>query len=431
MRGRLLAAAAILSACVAVWASVGDQTGRVALHLTLYAAAFAAYVVALHAAPGLSRSGLRLALGLAFLWRAALVVAPPLLSDDVYRSVWEGRVQLSGGNPYAWQDRPEAERWWALRDEVWLRMNHRGYTAVYPPLWQMAAAGVVAVHDSVAALKAFLVLCEALTLVALAGLLRRRGLPAERLLVLAWSPLALVEVAGSGHSEAFGMLWLTLALLALETGRTGPSAALAALGLHAKLLPGLVALAWARRYGVRDAVGAGFIAVALVFPYRSAGIGLVRSLQGYVSFWRFNETLFAAPAALLGPQAALAACALTLLGLALWLAWRRSEPAGAALGVVVAILLLAPSVLPWYALWLLPLLTLRDSPGALLFTGSVGLAYLVYPAWQSGEPWQVHWSVRALEYGPCLTVAAASRLSARRVRRYTADPWPGKASSSS
>jgi hypothetical protein len=135
--------------------------------------------------------------------------------------------------------------------------------------------------------------------------------------------------------------------------------------------------------------------------------------------------------ALLGPQAALAACALTLLGLALWLAWRRSEPAGAALSVVVAMLLLAPSVLPWYALWLLPLLTLRDSPGALLFTGSVGLAYLVYPAWQSGEPWQVHWSVRALEYGPCLAVAAASRLSARRVRRYTADPWPGKASSSS
>ena len=83
---------------------------------------------------------------------------------------------------------------------------------------------------------------------------------------------------------------------------------------------------------------------------------------------------------------------------------------------MVASLLLGPNVLPWYALWLLPLLVLRDEPAALLFTGTVSLAYLVYPAWQSGEPWALGWGWRALEYGPCVAVAAWSLLRPRPAR---------------
>jgi hypothetical protein len=76
-------------------------------------------------------------------------------------------------------------------------------------------------------------------------------------------------------------------------------------------------------------------------------------------------------------------------------------------------LLLAPSVLPSYAVWLLPWLVLRDAPGLLLFTGTVQLAYLVYPGWQAGGPWAVGWELRALEYLPCLAVALAATLRAR------------------
>jgi alpha-1,6-mannosyltransferase len=412
MSGRLLAAAVVLSGCTAVWALRGDQTGHVAQHLALYGAAFVAYLVALQASAGLSTRGLRYALGAAFFWRAALVLAPPLASDDVHRTVWEGRIQLQGGNPYSWRDRPAAEHWAGLRDDDWARMNHKDYTAIYPPLWQLVAAGIVAVHDSVTAVKVFLVACEALLLWTLAGLLRRRSLPAERLLVLAWSPLALVEVAGSGHSEPLGALFLVLALHALETGRPVLSAALAALGFQVKLLPGLVALAWGHCYRLRHTLAAGLVAAALLVPYLGAGRGLLRSLEGYASFWRFNETLFAPLAALLGAPAAVVASAFALTATALVLAWRRVEPSAAALAVVAGTLLLAPSVFPWYALWLLPLLVLRDAPGALLFTGSVGLAYLVYPAWHSGEPWQVSWGVRALEYGPCLAVTLWSHVKA-------------------
>jgi hypothetical protein len=410
----LLAAGAALSGCAAFWARAGDLTTRVPAHLAVYGIAFVAYIAALLASRGLAGSGLLAALALAVAWRIALVPAPPLLSDDIYRYIWEGRVQAEGGNPYAWADRAEAGKWAPLRDELWRRMAHKAYTAVYPPLWQLAARAIVSMHASVAAMKAFVVACEVALWAALWLVLRRRGLPPSRLLVIAWSPLALVEVAGSGHNDPLGLLLLALALLALDHGRSGLSAVAAALGFSAKLLPGFVALSWARRFRPRDVLWALLAVAALALPYVSAGPGLLRGLDAYGS-WRFNESLLALLDAVAGSRLAATRSASALVVLfALLLAARRVDPTRAGLAVVVASIALSAHVLPWYALWLLPWLVLLDSPAALLFTGTVGLAYLVYPGWRSDGRWQVGWGIRALEYGPPVAVAAWTWLRRRR-----------------
>jgi len=399
---------------VIAWAVQGDQTRRVGSHLVLFGLAFVAYLVALHAARGISAGGLRVAVGVAVLWRLALVPAFPLLSDDVFRYVWEGRVQVHGGNPYAWEDRPESPRWEGLRDGVWRGVTHREYTAVYPPLWQLACRLVVRLSDSVAAMKAFVVACELATIALLARMLRRRGLPPERLLILAWSPLALVEVAGSGHNDAVAVLLLTASLAALDRGDGLGSAVMAALGAQTKVLPALVAASWLRRYRWWHVVAALDLALLLFIPYAAAGPGLWMSLGKFGRYWLFNETLFDGLARLAGGhEEGVRLAGVVLVALALLLAGRRAEPVSAGLAIVAASILVAPNVLPWYALWLLPFLVLRDAPGALLFTGTVQLAYLVYPEWLSGQRWQVSGGVRALEYGPCLAVALLSWLRRR------------------
>jgi hypothetical protein len=417
-RGAVVAACGVvLTLCVAGWLAGFSPPNRIGPHLALYGVAFVAYLAALAASPGLSRRGLLLALAVAFAWRVALVAAPPF-NDDINRYVWEGRIQHHGGNPFKWSDRPTEDKWAPLRDEVWNGINHRNMPAIYPALFQLAARGVTAVHDSVTAMKAFLVLCELVTLGLLAWVLRRRRLPAERLLIMAWSPLALVEVAGAGHNDIFAIMWLVAALLALDLDRPLLSALALGAGSMAKLLPGFVGVSWARRYRPWHVAAALGVVTVTVWPYLDAGRTLYYSLSRFARYWRFNETLFAPLAEILGShEAAVRAGALLSLALALILAWRRTEPVTAALAVVAASLLLSPNLLPWYALWFVPLLVLRDEPAALLFTGTVGLAYLVYPAYQSGEPWKLGWGVRALEYAPCLVVLVLTYAPWRRCPR--------------
>jgi alpha-1,6-mannosyltransferase len=416
MRPAVLAlSGAVISGCVLFWARTGDQTGSIARYLAMFGLAFAAYLLGVWCSRDLSRRGLVVALVMGVVWRTALVATPALLSNDVNRSVWEGRVQAHGGNPYAWPDRPDAPKWTALRDDVWRGLNHPDYPAIYPPAWQLAMLGVASVSDTITAAKAFVALCDLASLVPLGFVLRRRGLPLSRLLILAWSPLALVETAGSGHNEAFGALFVVLALAALESGRPLASALAAAVGMQAKFLPGLIAAAWVRRYRAWHVVLAATVAAAFVWPYRSAGRILWLSLSKYSEFWRFNETAFALVEPLAGSHtAAVRACSLLVVAFALFLAWRQIEPVAAAMAVVAATLLLSPNVLPWYALWFVPLLVLRDEPAALLYTGTASLAYFVYPAWLSGERWWIGWEIRALEYLPCILVLWGSSRSGHR-----------------
>jgi len=69
---------------------------------------------------------------LAILARALFVARTPLLSDDVYRYLWDGRVQLNGINPYRYP--PAAPELAHLRDgEIHAGINRPAKRTVYPP----------------------------------------------------------------------------------------------------------------------------------------------------------------------------------------------------------------------------------------------------------------------------------------------------------
>ena len=102
-------------------------------------------------------------------WPLALRVpawmAPPAHSDDVYRYLWDGKVQRAGINPYRFA--PDAVELTALRDADWARINNRQLPTIYPPLAEAAFAAapslgawklLVALADLAVAL---LLLCRA------------------------------------------------------------------------------------------------------------------------------------------------------------------------------------------------------------------------------------------------------------------------------
>src|SRR5438552_9946396 len=167
-----------------------------------------------------SRSTLVLTLLLAAAFRLSILFAPPYLSDDIYRYIWDGRVQAASINPYRYIPSDEALK--NLRDEkIYSHINRRDYApTMYPPVAEAVFFVTTRVSESVTWMKTTMVLFEALGIWSIAQLLASFGLPRQRILIYAWHPLTVWEFAGSGHLDAMIIGFLALALLARHRNRS-------------------------------------------------------------------------------------------------------------------------------------------------------------------------------------------------------------------
>lgn len=453
-----------LAALAAVWIALAGALALLlasgirgvagfAAHAALHAAMFAPLVLALRPLlrgrgrsagssappPAGRRRALALALGAAALARLLFLAAPPALSGDIYRAVWEGRVVAAGHDPWrSPPDAPELEDLRARHPEIRERVEYWKLPAIYPPGAQAFAAAVTAVSTSPRAMKAALVLAEAALVAALVALLRRRGRDPLLVVAYAWNPLPLVEIAGSGHGDVLGVA-LAAAALAAIASRPALAGALAALSGTVKfagfaVLPFLWRRLAARRRRLALAFAAAVSTAVVAAPFLSpaaapegpaARLAEFRfSLGHYLRHWRFNDSLFPAVEAAFGAYARPAAFALLAAVFAALLARRPAPPASLAFGLLAgAAFLLTPTAHPWYLLWCLPFLALHPErrslySAALTLTLTTVLAY--YPFWTTppGEPWTLPLPLRLLEYLPpmALLVLGAGRYAFRRGR---------------
>jgi hypothetical protein len=208
-------------------------------------------------------------------------------------------------------------------------------------------------------------------------------------LIYAWHPLAVVELAGSGHLDAVALAATVAALWAAARGREAWAAALLGAGALVKLYPLLLLPAVWRRPG--RAVAAALAVVGAGYAlYAREGSAVLGSLTRYVAEEEFGAGVRAALDGLLGPlgpPGLLAARLLPLAGLAaLALAVGRwgASPDRRARWLVGGYLLAAPSLFPWYALWMVPLLAVAPAWPWLYFSCAITLSYLsvVEPVWR-------------------------------------------------
>ena len=378
-------------------------------------------------------------LGLALALRAVLVCAPPYLSSDVYRYVWDGRVQEAGINPYRYIPADPALSF--LRDQrIYPHINRRNYArTIYPPMAELFFAAVARISDSVTAMKLALVGAEALGVACMLLLLRLAALPPEQVLIYAWNPLALWAFAGSGHVDALAIGLLGLALLLRARHRDGWAGAVLGCATLVKFLPLVVAPAFVRggRFW-RPAVAGGAVILALYALYISAGRHVLGFLPSYASqegldngsgFWLLHGLSSMVPLPgwtvllYLGVVgAALAALALFIL--------RRRNPAGASdaailcrdTSVLAACTMVAISPhYPWYFAWLaLPAIVAPSR--AVLWLSAVPILLYIAP-WPHGE---FLW--RSLIYLPAAALFAADlarrRIGAFSLRAQGEPQWP-------
>ncbi len=272
-------------------------------------------------------------IALALPFQVLALIGGPKLSDDLYRYVWDGRVQTHGINPYRYPPNaaqlvrlrrsdlwPDAETCRTAdvtagprlhrnpfdkpgRDPGCTLINRPGVRTIYPPVAQaafVAAAPLALVNRDLA-----IEIPAALTSLGLTGLLgfalHRSGRRREWALIYALSPLAALEAGMDGHVDVLGATFAVGALLAHALSRR--RAAVVAVGLLlaaatlVKIYPALVGVPLIARSAAvrpRRRVLIVLVAVAAVLlayaPYvATAGTHVLGYLPGYLKENGYNS----------------------------------------------------------------------------------------------------------------------------------------------
>jgi hypothetical protein len=358
---------------------------------------------------------------LAAAMQAILVFTRPTLSDDMYRYVWEGRVQVvSGLSPYRYP--PSAPELASLRDpHIWASVNRKSAVTIYPPgaeetfalLWRIWP-------DSVRWFQIVMAGGGLLAGLLLVGLLRDLGRPTARVLIYLWSPLLIFETAHSAHLDGLMLPLLVGAWWARQRRRDALCGALLGLAAAYKLYPALLLPAlWRPNHKQgRWQMPAAFLGV-LVASYLPAVLQQGSAVIGFLPNY-LRETFNLSPLvqAILASLrelntgvlhglglAPLRELALLLLGglalLGLYMLWRPAQEGETALRrslwLIGVFTLLSHDLFSWYLLWLLPLLAIFLQPARLgrlpvlradawtgwwLFCGLAALSYTFFIRWR-------------------------------------------------
>jgi hypothetical protein len=395
--------------------------------------------VSLLAARSLSASGRGFLLLCGALFRLTLLFRPPDLSPDVYRYLWDGGVAREGISPY--QFAPQDPALDGLPGNLRARVAHPEIRTVYPPAAQ-AVFRVFGGGGKLLLLKAFLAASD-LAVVALLFTCGGRNASFAAALY-AFHPLPITEVAGQGHLDALGVALLLACLAYVRAGRRFSAGLALAASVLTKYVSAAAAIPIFRRAGTACVVSFALLTSALWLAASHAGPSPAGGFEQFATRWDFNSVLYPAgvrvmaatklperaKSAFIGwkerwhdpawtqkvfpffyPEffarallAALLAAALVLIG------WRVRDLESAVFASLATLLLLSPTLHPWYLLWVLPFAAKRREPAFLFLSFAIPLAYaLLYPL-----PGVKPGLLLGLEYVPFALLLARTLVLARR-----------------
>ncbi|MDQ2838661.1 MAG: DUF2029 domain-containing protein [Actinomycetota bacterium] len=341
--------------------------------------AVALFAVAVAGLAGYSgKRALLLVLAGGILLQVAALGTAPTTSDDVYRYVWDGKVQLAGVDPYRYppsateldrlrgdtlfyQGKPSCT--WKIPDGRCSQLNRPEVHTIYPPVaegaFTLARLASFGRSDGPFPLQVLAGLGALAVSLLLAVRARSANRPAWQVALWAWCPVTAVELANNGHIDWLAALASATALLAYRRGRIVLAGGLLGAAIATKLYPALLLPAMLRRHPVRLIAAATGLVVLSYLPHVLAvGGAVIGYLPGYLKEEDYtNGGRFLLLAKVL-PHSALTAAAVLCLLLAAWWAARRDDPEQAAVVMVGVGLLVATPSYSWYSVSLLVLVAM-------------------------------------------------------------------------
>jgi hypothetical protein len=428
--------------CVTI-AYSGDIKKNIPCFAILYTASFITYIFAIfyisknagtdEQDDNSSRAVLWAIIIFSLMFRLTLLPVAP--SDDIYRYLWEGKLQLNGISPYSHP--PEASSLEHLRDSFFSGINHKHLSTIYPPLTLMVFAAADYVSHSIMSMKVVFLIFDVLSIFILLKFLRVMGKEPHNVLTYAWSPLVLISFAARGHCDSLQIFLVILALYLCAIRKNLRTVFSIALAVMSKFIFVIIAPFLIPGKKLKYVVVLFAVIAVLYLPYISAGKGLFSTLLHFGTQYHFNDSAhFLIFCLCIGSPLASKIVTALIFGAVLLYLYKKylnlfvtdnngnsplsnggSEKRGNiemnnfvlnyAFVAIGAFLILAPTLHPWYLTWIIPFLCFNKNRAWLLLTGTVICYYFMNHELFSkmiwyNEEWvwkEVHW-LKLPEYLP-------------------------------
>lgn len=329
-----------------------------------------------------------------------LILCPMFPADDVWRYLWEGWVQNHGYNPYVFS--PDSAELVHLRTPWWDLIQHRGITAIYPPLAQLFLR-VAAWVPGWALLKGMVVAADLAVVLLLA-----RKLGTQKAAYYACCPLILVVFAGGAHFDSWMILAMVAGWLLWDAGKWRAAALSMGVACGIKYVAAPL-LAWMLWRLARENWRKAALALVLAILPTALAIGMLPPPHDPTHWLPRDFAQYARSADFLPRlvaecwEGSLRLNSLYLLPAAAWAIWmvlKSRTLARAGQHWFLGLLLVSPLVHAWYLAWALPFAAASGHLGWRL----AGICGLVYYALQQTafeeRNWLLTWPQWGLFWGP-------------------------------
>jgi alpha-1,6-mannosyltransferase len=240
----------------------------------------------------------------AILLRLLLVFSIPMLSDDVYRFIWDGRLTTQLVDPY--KHLPIAylsQGIEGITPDLFLKLNSPEYFSIYPPLNQVffflsALLSPDSEFWSIVVLRVIIFTFELGNISLIRKLLRHYKLPQRYGLFYALNPMVILELTGNLHFEGIMVYFLLLALWYFEQNKLHWSAVFFGFSVATKFLPLIFLPLLIRKIGFKKTmlyglIVAGILVISFLPLINTAHIWAIQdSLALYFQKFEFNGSLY-------------------------------------------------------------------------------------------------------------------------------------------
>ncbi|MGB4520426.1 MAG: hypothetical protein WBI28_00620 [Candidatus Omnitrophota bacterium] len=313
----------------------------------------------------------------AVFFRVCLLASTPKLSNDIYRYLWDGKVSSSGINPYSFP--PDSPNLKYLQDENFKKIGHYEAFTCYPPLSQMIFMSAYKINPGFYFLKIIFVLFDIGIMLLLLAILKFLKKNVLKIVTYAWNPLVVIEISGNGHLDSFAIFWVILAVFLYYKKKFFLSLFSLALASLAKFF----AIPLLFLYGARPLKLSRLLLVlgfaGLFFlPFIWAGSKIFKGLADYLTLWEFNGSVFPLVLYLTKSYTLTKTFIFIFLFIIfLGLFKKNIELPRAIFIMLTTMLVLSPTVYPWYLLWILPFLCVYENAAWLLLSGTIIFSYSI------------------------------------------------------